>query len=935
MDRSLPPSHALSRPVRNRSARARSGAPPAAARWPRPGRGTREVLGALCTVLLAAAAAGAQGTAGTPGASRPWLDASRPIDQRVRDLLGAMTPEEKFWQLYMIPGDLGNPAQDWSHGVFGIQVTRWRGDGDAARDSTRPRPSATIARLDAEHIDSLQRYFVEQTRLGIPMIPFEEAVHGITRRGATVFPAAIALAATFDTALMGRVARAIAAEARTRGIRQVLSPVVNMATDVRWGRVEETYGEDPYLSTMMAESYVAAFERAGIVATPKHFVANVGAGGRDSYPIDASPRELAEVHFPPFKGAIQHAGAQSVMTAYNSVDGTPATQNRWLLTDVLRRQWGFRGFVISDAAATGGATVLHMTEPNTPTAAQHAWNSGLDVVFQSSWEQYRPYWQAIERGLVPPAVIDSAVAHVLRAKFALGLFEHPYGDPDSAAAESRSPAHVALARAASAESIVLLKNAGGVLPLGAPRSVAVIGTDATEARLGGYSAPGEGKVSILDGIRARLGARGVVRYAPGPGRFDVHYVTVPSSALSSGNGSQPAPGVRGEYWDNITLDGEPRLVRTDRQLDFRWTLNSPGRGIPFDWYSARWTGVLTVPEGGVRQFGVEGNDGYRLWVDDSLLIDDWRKVSYGRSVHDVALAPGSRHAIRLEYFESTGNARLRLVWDAGVPDEWRGRVAAAVDSARRSDVAVVVAGVEEGEFRDRAHLALPGHQEDLIRAVAATGTPVVVVLVGGSAITMSSWLDQVDGVVDAWYPGEQGGNAVADVLFGDADPAGRLPVTFPVFEGQLPLVYNHKPTGRGDDYVDLTGMPLFPFGYGLSYTRFAYSDLAITPGETGADGPVTVHCTVTNVGNRPGDEVVQLYLRDVLASVARPVMELRGFQRIHLDKGASRTVSFRLTADDLGMLDAEMKRVVEPGSFRIMIGSSSEDIRLRGFLTVR
>jgi beta-glucosidase len=345
-----------------------------------------------------------------PAQPPPYKDASLPIDARVKDLLGRMTLEEKFWQLFMIPGDLDNPANDYSKGIFGLQI------------STAPAGAAGSARGHAERINAIQRFFVEKTRLGIPIIPFEEAVHGLPRDGATMFPAAIALAATWDAPLVSRVAGAIAHEAGSRGIRQVLSPVINIADDVRWGRVEETYGEDPYLSSVMGRAFIDPFERAGIVTTPKHFLANVGEGGRDSYPIDHSERLLLERYLPPFDAAIRQAHARSVMTAYNSVDGTPATQNARLLNGILKREWGFDGFVISDAAATGGATVLHMTEPNTPTAAQHAFNAGLDVVFQSSYGQQRPYLDAFQRGLIPQPVIDAAVTRVLRAKFALGLF---------------------------------------------------------------------------------------------------------------------------------------------------------------------------------------------------------------------------------------------------------------------------------------------------------------------------------------------------------------------------------------------------------------------------------------------------------------------------------------------------------------------------------
>ncbi|HEX6965489.1 MAG TPA: glycoside hydrolase family 3 N-terminal domain-containing protein [Gemmatimonadaceae bacterium] len=864
-----------------------------------------------------------------------YRDATLPIDVRVHDLLTRMTLEEKFWQLFMIPGDLDDSTHDYSHGIFGLQIdTKPASDASAAADHS----AADAARAHAERIDDIQRYFVEHTRLGIPIIPFDEAVHGLVREGATNFPQAIALAATWDTALVSRVATTIAAETRSRGIRQVLSPVVNIASDVRWGRVEETYGEDPYLASEMAAVFSSAFERAGVIATPKHFVANVGAGGRDSYPVDVDARALEETYFPPFRAAIERGHAQSVMSAYNSVDGVPATQNHELLTDILKRAWGFPGFVISDAAATGGATVLHHTEPNTPIAARDALDAGLDVIFQSSWEQYRPYWRAFRDSLIAPAVIDSAVARVLRAKFAIGLFEHPYVDPARAAAESGDPAHRALARAAAREAIVLLKNDAALLPLGKRvQRVAVIGADAVDARTGDYSGPGVERVSILDGVRNALPHEARVMFAPGPGRTSTDDVPVPAAAFSAPSGDSIVPGLHAEYFDNNQLDGAPRVVRTDRQVNFAWTLNSPARGIPFDWYSVRWSGTITVPAGSppATRLGVEGNDGYRLWLDGKLLIDDWRKASYRTTMRDVVLRPGERHTLRLEYHESTGNARLKLVWNAGVQDDWRQAIDSAVAIARDAQVAIVAAGIEEGEFRDRAHLSLPGHQEALIRAVAATGTPVVVVLVGGSAITMSSWIDSAAAVIDAWYPGEQGGSAVADVLFGDADPAGRLPITFPMFEGQLPLVYDHKPTGRGDDYVDLTGQPLFPFGYGLSYTTFAYSSLAISPDSIAAGGRARVTCRVTNTGTRAGDEVVQLYIHDELASVARPVMQLAGFARVHLAPGETRDVAFTLDAAQLALIDQQMHRVVEPGVFRVMVGASSKDIRLRGMLVVR
>ena len=547
-----------------------------------------------------------------------YRDPAVPVEARVADLLARMTLEEKFWQLFMIPGSLDDPAHDYSSGVFGLQIgtaegpansrgaeetANTEGEGETANSTGaqtgEPGPAGAIARAHAERINAIQRFFVEETRLGIPIIPFDEAVHGLTRAGATVFPQAIALAASWDVDLMARVAEAIARETRSRGIRQVLSPVVNIADDVRWGRVEETYGEDPYLAAEMGRAFVRAFEGAGIVTTPKHFVANVGEGGRDSYPIGHSERTLIERFFPPFEVAVRAAGARSLMTAYNSVDGSPATQSPRLLNGILKGEWGFTGFVISDAAATGGATVLHMTEPDTPTAAKHAWEAGLDVVFQSRYGQQRPYLDAVQRGLVSEAIIDAAVARVLCAKLEIGLFEEPYADAAEAATWNGHPDHLALAREAAAASIVLLKNAGDTLPLSESlRSVAVIGADAAEARLGGYSGPGAGKVSILDGIRARLGASAVVRYAPGPGRIERDVAVVPGEYLhtavaaanpgggatqggaASSGGAVSVPVQRTEYQSKgMPRPGELSVQRKSMRGSVRTMTGSPARSM--------------------------------------------------------------------------------------------------------------------------------------------------------------------------------------------------------------------------------------------------------------------------------------------------------------------------------------------------------------------
>lgn len=842
-------------------------------------------------------------------------------------MLSRMTPEEKFWQLFMIPGDLDHVnAKQYKNGLFGFQVSA-AAKGDAGGQLLNYGTNETAVAL-AKKINAIQQYFVEKTRLGIPIIPFDEALHGLVREGATVFPQAIALAATWDTTLMSKVANVIANEAKQRGIRQILSPVVNIAADVRWGRTEETYGEDPFLSSAMGVAFVGAFEKKGIITTPKHFIANVGDGGRDSYPVHINERLLEEIYFAPFKACFEKGGSRSVMTSYNSLDGIACSANSWLLQEKLKKQWGFNGFVISDANAVGGEVVLHNTAKDYPASGQHAVSNGLDVIFQTEYRHHQLFLPPFLDGTIDSNRINDAVARVLEAKFELGLFENPYVPVES---NLSAQEHKQVAKQAALESIVLLKNAKNVLPLKKNiRSIAVIGVDATEARLGGYSGPGNGKVSILEGIKRKAGSNTKIIYAPGCGRTTNEYVVISSKQLHY-NGSE---GLQAEYFTNVTLGGEPVVKRIDKSIDFHWTLYAPDPLLKADFYSVRWTGQLAAAATGKFKIGLEGNDGFRLYINNKLIIDNWHKQSYRTSVTDYSFEKGKSYDIRIEFFEPVGNATIKLVWNAGVVNDSKKKIQEAVTTARQSDIAIVTVGINEGEFQDRAMLSLPGHQEDLITAVAATGKPVVVLLVGGSAVTMNKWIDKVSAIVDVWYPGEEGGHAVAAVLFGDYNPAGRLPVTFPVHEAQLPLVYNHKPTGRGDDYNNLSGQPLFPFGFGLSYTTFEYRDIKLSKNTISSKDSATVSFTLQNTGTRDGDEVVQLYIRDMLSSVARPVMELKGFQRVHLKAGESKTISFTINPEMLSILDSQLNKVVEPGEFRIMVGCSARDTRLKETLTV-
>ncbi|MBL7848837.1 MAG: glycoside hydrolase family 3 C-terminal domain-containing protein [Cyclobacteriaceae bacterium] len=863
----------------------------------------------------------------------PYKNPSLPINARVNDLLTRMTPEEKFWQLFMIPGDLSDGKEKYKNGIFGLQVRASLSQDAAGQLITSSQ--ALNARESVQKINAIQKYFVEQTRLGIPILPFEEALHGLVSPGSTSYPVPIALAATWDTSLIHRVASMIAGETRSRGFRYVLSPVVNVAPDPRWGRTEETYGEDPFLSAEMGVAFVSAFEKTGIVTSPKHFLANSGDGGRDSYPINADERFLEEYYLPPFRAVIERGGARSIMTSYNSIGGKPGSANGWLLNTKLKGDLKFRGFIISDAGAIGGANVLHFTAADYEDATVKAMQNGAHVIFQTSYDHHKLFMSPFLDGRIDRSLIDSAVARVLRVKFELGLFEKPYADENGVAKWTANSSQKATAKEAALKSIVLLKNENHVLPLGKElSSLAVIGIDAVEARLGGYSRPGKAEISILDGIKGKVGTKTKVTYSPGCGRTITEWVPVPSSSLYSMENGKRVNGLKSEYFSNIDLGGEPTLKRTDREINFRWTLYSPYPSIPFDFFSVRWTGKLKPPISGTFKIGFAGNDGYRLYIDGDLIIDHWKSQGVKTTLANFTFEKDREYDLRAEFFEASGVSSIKLVWNLGVEDMGKARINEAVEVASKADAVVVVAGIDEGEGLDRAYLNLPGYQEELIRRVAATGKPVVVVLVGGSAITLKGWLDQVPSVLDVWYPGDQGGEAVADILFGVHNPAGRLPISFPVFEGQLPYSYSHKPTGRNDDYADLTGLPLFPFGFGLSYSSFEYSGLRFDKSTIGAGENTMVRFSIRNTSKLDGEEVVQLYIRDELSSVAQPIKLLKGFQRVALKAGEARELSFVVTPELLKILDEQMKWVVEPGEFRIMIGASSRDIRLRAILTV-
>ncbi|KAF1688654.1 glycoside hydrolase family 3 protein [Pseudoxanthomonas taiwanensis] len=901
------------------------------------GAARRGPPGAGCLAALLAAAPGwaAQAEGPADAQARPWLDASRSFEERAAALVAAMTLEEKAAQMQNAAPAierLGVPAYDW----------------------------------------------------------WNEALHGVARAGqATVFPQAIGLAATFDVPLMGQVARAIGDEARAkhhafaregrRGRYQGLtfwSPNINIFRDPRWGRGQETYGEDPFLTARMGVAFVRGLQGEDepapanaqgqryrkLDATAKHFAVHSGPEA-DRHHFDARPdrRDLYETYLPAFEALVKEGNVAAVMGAYNRVHGESASASRFLLQDVLRRDWGFSGYVVSDCWAIVDVWKHHRIVATREQAAALAVRNGTELECGS---EYGTLPEAVRQGLIDEAEIDAALTRLFTARMRLGMFDPPEALSWAQLLPSvnQAPEHDALALAAARKSIVLLKN-DGLLPLSRDiRRIAVIGPTADDpmALLGNYYGTPADPVTILRGIREAL-PQAEVLYARGAdlveGRED------PGAApLIEPQYLRPAPGarergLRGEYFRNRDLAGEPALVRVDPQIGFRWDRGSPtdnllARGdaeahqaIPADGFSIRWSGQLLPPVSGQYRIEVAADDGFRLYLDGRLVLDRWQDSDRMQAASvRLPLEGGRAYDLRLEMYDHERDAAVRLGWElpgARPPFE------AALEAARQAEVVVFVGGltgdVEGEEMRvdypgfsggDRTDIRLPAPQQRLLEALHATGKPVVLVLTAGSALGIDWAQQHLPAILMAWYPGQRGGNAVADVLFGDYNPAGRLPVTFYSAEEKLPAFDDYRMEGRTYRYFD--GRPLYPFGHGLSYTRFGYSGLALGQARVGVDEPLRVAVTVRNEGTRAGEEVVQLYLAPTRPGQLRARRELRGFQRVHLAPGEARELVFELRpVRDLRRYDeAAGGWTVAPGEYEVQVGASSADIRVRGRFTV-
>ena len=796
-------------------------------------------------------------------------------------------------------------------------------------------------------------------RLDVPAHDYwNEALHGVARAGtATVFPQAIGLAATWNTKLMYEVADVISTEARAKhhefvrnkqfGRYQGLtfwSPNINIFRDPRWGRGQETYGEDPYLTAQLGVQFVRGLQGNDpryfkVIATPKHYAVHSGPEPeRHAFDALAHERDLRETYLPAFRATILEGKAYSVMCAYNRLNGEPACSNQKLMKDILRGEWGFDGFVVSDCGAIYDIWKFHKFVPTETEASVLGVKGGTDL---TCGNEYKTLVEAVKQKLISEVEIDTAVKRLFTARFRLGMFVPPemVAYARIPFSQNDTPEHRQLALRTARESIVLLKNANRTLPLNKNlKSIAVIGpnADSPEVLWGNYN----GHPSVLTtpraGIEKAVSKNTKVVYAPGSTLAGETVVSVPASALTVDGRT---PGLKAEYFINQELRGPAAVVRTDARIDFDWGRYQPAPELTGNNFSVRWTGKLAPPESGNYKLGFTADDGARLYLDGKLLVDAWTTNPNKTVTTDIALEGGRSYDLRLEYFQNNRENIAKLVWS--YPRLTDRMLEEAVKAARDSEASVLVLGISarlEGEemtvplegFRggDRTEISLPKPQEALLKAVVATGKPVVVVLLSGSALAVNWANEHVPAMLHAWYPGGEGGTAIAHVLFGDYNPGGRLPVTFYKSVDQLPPFTDYSMEGR--TYRYFKGEPLYPFGYGLSYTKFVYSNLRLEKKSVPAGDVIDVVVDVMNAGERDGDEVVQLYLTDVAATAPVAIRTLVGFDRISLRRGEKRTMTFTIKPQQMSLIDDRGKRVIEPGEFMISVGGLQDRFTVSG-----
>lgn len=858
----------------------------------------------------------------------PYQDPRLPVEQRVNDLLARMTLREKIMQTdQYFSGDF--TTQDENGLVTAMDMDRL--DTLLGGNSAG---SVQLRGMSAAQANQVQRYAVEKTRLGIPFIFSEEALHGLMTGKATSFPQQIGLAATFDPALGRQMGHAIAAEARAQGIHETYSPVMDLIRDPRYGRGEESYGEDTHLCAEFAREMVLGMQGDdlsapdAVAAEPKHYVGYGNpVGGLNCAPCTMGRHDVFSDCLPVFEAAFVDGGASNAMCSYNSIDSIPVSMDHELLTDVLRGQYGMKGYVRTDLTAVSRLYDWHFIAPTPEEAIRLGLEAGVDLQL---YDFPHDVWQnAIEHlitsGKLDPAILDTCCRRILGMKFRLGLFEHPYTDESLAPRVLRRPEHLDLARRIARESVVLLKN-DGLLPLKKDlKSIAVIGPGSDTPALGDYSeARGRtGTVSVLEGIRAAVGPDTKVLHARGCNFLGQALHPFDPGMLVDEDGNA---GLTGRYYNGPVPEGTPVQTRTDRTVNFNWIFALPHPDLDANCFSVAWTGWVCMPKTMDGCIGLSTQDSMRLYVDDELLIDGWGPDKSADQALDFRFEAGRRYKVRIEFVNDGRGARVIFGYSAG-----RENFEAAVAAARQAEVAVLCMGDNEetsGENFDRTSLDLPGRQLELVKAVYATGTPVVLLLQSGRPVSANWENEHLPAILEAWFPGEQGGAAVADVLFGDAEPCGRLPITFPRSVGQVPCHYSRRP-GGGKKYVEMDWLPLYPFGYGLAYTTFAYSDLTLDRRTIAPSDTLRVSFTVKNTGARPGVAVPQVYVRDYFSSVVKPERQLAAFTRVELAPGESRTVTVEVGLRALRTLGPDYVWRVEPGDFEIQLGDNAENILLR------
>jgi beta-glucosidase len=818
---------------------------------------------------------------------------------------------------------------------------------------TEQRVNDLVARMTIdEKISQLMDSSPAIERLDIPEYNWwNEALHGVARAGyATVFPQSISIASSWDRQLIFDVANVISDEARAKhheylrrgqhGMYEGLtfwSPNINIFRDPRWGRGHETYGEDPFLTGQLGLNFVKGLQGNDpkylkVIATAKHYAVHSGPEpSRHLFNAVTSDIDLYETYLPAFRTLVKEGHVYSVMGAYNRFRGESASASPFLF-NILRKDWGFNGYIVSDCGAVVDIWKYHKITNDAATASALAVKNGLDLECGSNFKTLK---EAIDRKLVTEAEIDVAVKRLFTARFKLGMF-----DPEEIVPYAQIPysvnnnaAHDYLARTASQKSIVLLKNQNQTLPLSKDiKTVAVIGPNADDVQSlwGNYSGVPSNPVTVLQGIKNKLEPNAKVIYAKGTdlAKGVPAMKPIPSIYFQNENGTQ---GLTGEYFDNADWNGKPIFTRNDDNIDFHWDINTPDPRMKMGNYSIRWTGYIVAPKTGTYSISEWSKPFMTVQIEDG-------KTSGGKNKHTPRIRPqkieleaGKKYKIEVKYQNYYGDAIAQLLW--AEPQE--NVLQDAVQAANLADAVVLVLGLNERlegeemkveaegfEGGDRTSLNLPSNQQELMEAIAATGKPVILVLINGSALSINWANDNVPAILTAGYPGQQGGNAIADVLFGDYNPAGRLPVTYYKSVDQLPAFENYSMEGRTYRYFHKK--PLYPFGFGLSYTKYKYSNLQL-PLNPNPEKDFEVSVDVTNIGDRDGDEVVELYIKDEKASTPRPICQLEGFERINLKKGETKTVLFKITLRQLSLINKKNQRVIEPGWFTIAIGGKQPD----------